>query len=759
LTPRIMRFSLTHRFGLALRFAPVLAVGVVAGASPTPAEAQPYGLAPSTGPQTTAGGGTPAMTGGTYVIVGTAGQADAGVPVSGGPYTVTGGFWHAFASDGGAGPPEPTDLAIAITGTNAGNPIQGLQSMVYQLDATNAGTHDAPSVNVVITLAAGLTFDSVQPAVIGWTCDHTAGVITCTRASLAASTTESLTLIARAPVGPATLQTIATIDSLAPDPSIANNTDSETTMVIAAPPGVPTIEITTPTTSSSTRAASPLPAIAGQAAAAVGDIARVTWTNDRGGSGDAAGTTSWTLPGLVLQPGVNVVTVAATDTNGLTATDVIALTLTAYYLAEGSTGTFFDTDVAIVNPNTAAAPGTITFLTPEGTAVERTFTAPPRSRQTIAVDAIAGMEQASFATVVTSSSGAPLVVERTMRWDASGYGGHGAEATAPASQWHFAEGAQGFFSTYLLLFNPHGEANRATVRYLRQGAVPVTQTHDLAPMARLTVDAGADPALVDQSFGISVTFDRPGLAERAMYFGASPLWRAGHASAGVTQPSASWFFAEGATGPYFETFILISNPNAEAADVEVTFLPDTGVPVTLERRIPPMERLTLNIEADAPSLANVAVATQLAATRPIVAERAQYWPFTPDRWMEAHASAGVTAAGQDWGLAEGRVGGEAGYQTYILLANPGTTPAEVTITFVRESGAPVVKTFSVPATSRFNVSVGPDTLVPELSDERFGAIIHATSPIVVERALYWNAGGEVWSAGTNVTGTRLQPQP
>jgi hypothetical protein len=667
------------------------------------------------------------------------------------------GICVALCSGGGFAWAQTTDLTIAIVDANAGNPTQGLEPVVYRVDATNAGADATPPVSVVVTLATGLTFDTVLPNVPGWTCEHAVGVVVCTRASLAASTTESLTIVARAAAGPATLQTLATINSFAPDPTLENNIAIATTTVIAAPAGAPTIEITSPTAMSAARANLPRTTIAGNAAAVSGAIARVTWTNNRGGSGDAIGTTAWTAPGLALQPGANVITVTATDTNGVSASDVITLTLTAYYLAEGSTGTFFDTDVAIVNPNTAEATGTISFLTPEGTAVEQTFTAPPRSRLTIAVDAVASMANTAFSTVVTSATGAPLVVERTMRWDASGYGGHGAEATAPASAWYFAEGAQGFFSTYVLLFNPHGEANRATVRYLRENAPPLTRTYDLAPMARLTIDAGADPELVDRSFGMTIAFDRPGLAERAMYFGGPPLWRAGHGASGVTQPSTSWFFAEGATGPYFETFILLSNPNGAPANATVTFLPDTGMPVTIARTIPGMERLTINIEADAPSLANAAVATQVIATQPIVAERAQYWPFTPDRWFEAHASAGVTAAGMDWGLAEGRVGGAEGYETYILLANPGTSPADVTITFVRESGTPVTKTFTVAPTSRFNVTIGPGTLVPELAAERFGAIIHATSPIMVERALYWNANGEVWSAGTNVTATRLVP--
>jgi hypothetical protein len=30
-------------------------------------------------------------------------------------------------------------------------------------------------------------------------------------------------------------------------------------------------------------------------------------------------------------------------------------------------------------------------------------------------------------------------------------------------------------------------------------------------------------------------------------------------------------------------------------------------------------------------------------------------------------------------------------------------------------------------------------------------------PIAVEKAMYWNADGVIWAAGTNVTATRLPP--
>jgi hypothetical protein len=44
------------------------------------------------------------------------------------------------------------------------------------------------------------------------------------------------------------------------------------------------------------------------------------------------------------------------------------------------------------------------------------------------------------------------------------------------------------------------------------------------------------------------------------------LFEAGHESAGATAPATHWFFAEGATGPFFNTFVLIANvsPSADA---------------------------------------------------------------------------------------------------------------------------------------------------------------------------------------------------
>jgi hypothetical protein len=141
---------------------------------------------------------------------------------------------------------------------------------------------------------------------------------------------------------------------------------------------------------------------------------------------------------------------------------------------------------------------------------------------------------------------------------------------------------------------------------------------------------------------------------------------------------------------------------------------------------------------------------------PVIAERAQYWPNTPDQWYESHSSFGLTGTANKWGLAEGRVGGPNGYQTFIMLANPTANDTTATIQFLREPGRSprtVTKTFAVRANSRMTVALpGPE--VPELADEAFGALITA-GDIVVERAVYSNANGQFWAAGTNAPAARL----
>ena len=84
----------------------------------------------------------------------------------------------------------------------------------------------------------------------------------------------------------------------------------------------------------------------------------MTWSNDQRNGRDVAnvavGTTSWSTPAIPLEPGTNVVTIRAFDGTGDSSLAVVTVNVAQllYTLAEGATGTFFDTDILLANPNT-----------------------------------------------------------------------------------------------------------------------------------------------------------------------------------------------------------------------------------------------------------------------------------------------------------------------------------------------------------------------------------------------------------------------
>jgi len=143
-----------------------------------------------------------------------------------------------------------------------------------------------------------------------------------------------------------------------------------------------------------------------------------------------------------------------------------------------------------------------------------------------------------------------------------------------------------------------------------------------------------------------------------------------------------------------------------------------------------------------------------------------WWPHG-QAWYEAHNSEGATTTGTRWGLGDGEVGLlPEDTATFILIANTSATTATVRVTLLLETGAPISKDFTVPANSRFNVGVlssdnpdGPGIMrVPR--GTRFSSVIESIggtpAQIVVERAMYWNAGGVFWAAGSDLLATKLQ---
>jgi uncharacterized repeat protein (TIGR01451 family) len=448
-------------------------------------------------------------------------------------------------------------------------------------------------------------------------------------------------------------------------------------------------------------------------------------------------------------------------------------TLFTRYLAEGATGRFFDTTIALLNPGNSSASVMLHFLRDDGTTVNHQLTVPAKARRTVVVETLPGLASASFGTVVHSN--ALVVVDRTMTWGGRGYGSHAETALpSPSTTWYLAEGSTSSdFNLFYLLQNPNPAAVQATVRYLLPfGQPPVEKNYMLPPNSRTTLYVDAEGGvLASTDVSAVITADAPIIVERAMYVDKpGQVFAAGHESAGVTAPALEWFLAEGATGPFFDEFVLIANPNDTPAQVTAEYLLLGGGVLTKSYTVPANGRFTIWVDdEELPAgsgqkpLTNVAVSTTIRSINgvPVIVERAMWWPgpgMGADFWYEAHNSPGAIVTGTRWGLAEGELGGPRGLETYVLIANTSAASGSARVTLHFEDGTKTERTYGLAANSRTNVPVGQD--FPEAAGKKFGVVVESlgTTPaqIVVERAMYSSAAGAVWAAGSNALGTRLQ---
>jgi hypothetical protein len=394
------------------------------------------------------------------------------------------------------------------------------------------------------------------------------------------------------------------------------------------------------------------------------------------------------------------------------------------YLAEGVENGFFETRLALLNYGAAA---------------------------------VAPLPGHSFSTTIEAD--VDLIVDRTTLWDRSAYGGHSDRAApAPSTTWYFAEGSTaGSFDLFYLLENPNLTRADATVRWmLPPPLAPVVHTYVLPPLSRTTLYVDkTDVRLASTDAAAVIEATQPIVAERAMYWSRpGEPFAAGHGASGVVAPATHWYLAEGATGRFFETFILLLNPTGTTAACTVRYLLDTGDVLEKIYTLPAESRTTVWADVETfpglgPMLANAAFATDIRVTNGvgIVVERAMWWP--DGDWREAHASAGATAGAPRWAFADGD--NASGRQTYVLLANTSAVDGLARMTLFFEDGTTTQGLVVIDAERRVTVDTG--ALFPSSAGRRFGALVEAmgatpSDALVVERVTYWNADDVFWGGGT-----------
>lgn len=287
------------------------------------------------------------------------------------------------------------------------------------------------------------------------------------------------------------------------------------------------------------------------------------------------------------------------------------------------------------------------------------------------------------------------------------------------------------FHEYILMMNPGSRKANVKIELMNEKAERKTVDWTVDPGSRSTVFV--NKYMSGCGVSAKVTSDQQIICERAMYFNFQGKWRGGTDSAGTTRAAPSWYMAEGYTAPNFDEYVLVQNPGSRDVTVEMTFMREGKTPVTRSFEVKATSRFTLNVKS-VPGCENENVSTQVQADGDVICERSMY--FNYNGFIGGHNSMGVTYPQLRWYLAEGYTAQS--YDTYVLVQNPGSEKARVTMSFLRKDGYEKEVTFELAARSRKTVRVDD---VPGFEAAEVSTEVTSDSAVVAERAVYFNADG------------------
>ena len=274
-----------------------------------------------------------------------------------------------------------------------------------------------------------------------------------------------------------------------------------------------------------------------------------------------------------------------------------------WYFAEGATNPY-SLYYLIENPSALEAQVTFTHLLEGGAApIVWNDTVAPFARRTFFINDVAGAGNASLSTAIASN--VPIVAERAMYLNTTSRQWEGGTASAGApslsTTWSLAEGATGFFYTYLLLGNPNTGDATATVRYQLPDGTTIEKTYVVDGQSRRTIDVRGEDALLESAtIGMTITSTLPIVAERVMWWGL-PFYE-GSVALGSTSTGAAWAIGEGVEGGANaeSTFVLVSNGSSTDGSVRFTVVYDDGTSQQKEYALAGSARLTVPMGGDFP---------------------------------------------------------------------------------------------------------------------------------------------------------------
>jgi len=201
------------------------------------------------------------------------------------------------------------------------------------------------------------------------------------------------------------------------------------------------------------------------------------------------------------------------------------------------------------------------------------------------------------------------------------------------------------------------------------------------------------------------------------------------------QPSAQgttvrWYFAEGYTGPGFQEWLCLQNPNEVPVDVTIEYRYRGGGGTTQHVTVGADTRETVDVNAVVGP--NREVSAIVSSDPAIIAERPMYFNF--NGIDDGHTVVGANAPDTAWYFAEGYTG--AGFQEWLTLQNPNSENANVTVEYTYRSGGGTSQNITIGPNTRETVDV--NAVVG--SGREVSVKITSDKPIVAERPMYFKFG-------------------
>ena len=311
--------------------------------------------------------------------------------------------------------------------------------------------------------------------------------------------------------------------------------------------------------------------------------------------------------------------------------------------------------------------------------------------------------------------------------------------TTAATTWYLAEGYTGSYQggeyeTWISIMNPSSTNTATVTATFMTGDASSSTMITVEPKRRGTISV--DSFVPAASVATKIESNVPVIAERPMYWSAGGVDKAGGScSVGVTAAAKTWYLAEGYTGGTYETWVSVMNPSfTDTANVTATFMKSDSTTVQTTLIVDAGRRGTISIDAYIPS---DSVSTQITSNVPVIAERPIYWSARGIEKAGGHVSVGVTAPANTWYLAEGTVGGEHNFDTWITVQNPNSNEANITLTFMKTDSGSVTYSTTVSGTQRITILANDYVS----NDSSFSTLIESTNGvgIIVERPMYWDA--------------------